>query len=72
MLTGLLWPLILLTAYTILVWYLWRETTAEVLPVATARHEEYAEDQRTTTASANPSKSASPVTSVAPKRRAVA
>jgi len=29
MLAGLLWPLILGTAYAVFVWYLWRETTAE-------------------------------------------
>jgi hypothetical protein len=38
----------------------------------TPKRREFAEDQRTTTASANPTKSASPVTSVAPKRLAVA
>jgi hypothetical protein len=30
MLSGLLWPLILVAAYAVFVWYLWRETTAEV------------------------------------------
>ena len=31
MLAGLLWPLVLLIAYAIFVWCLWRETTAEVI-----------------------------------------
>jgi hypothetical protein len=30
MLSGLLWPLILIGAYAVFVWYLWRETTVEV------------------------------------------
>ena len=30
MLVGLLWSSILLTAYASFVWYLWRETIAEV------------------------------------------
>jgi len=30
MLAGLLWPSILLAAYSVFVWYLWREPTIEV------------------------------------------
>ena len=32
MLAGLLWPSILLAAYAVFVWYLWRETTLEIAP----------------------------------------
>jgi hypothetical protein len=32
MLAGLLWLLLLLTAYAVFVWYLWRETTVELAP----------------------------------------
>ena len=35
MLAGLLWLLLLLTAYAVFVWYLWRETTVEI---ARAKH----------------------------------
>jgi hypothetical protein len=30
MLAGVVWPSVLLTAHAVFVWYLWRETTAEV------------------------------------------
>ena len=32
MLAELLWLLLLLTAYAVFVWYLWRETTVEIAP----------------------------------------